>query len=310
MTSKHGSAQDRTDAKALLEVRPDFGDPNHPEPVIRRLERWRGELGLGPLDDASQDERTAHYLALADLIGPGRGKDLKRIACLMVCRQGLATPLYREFLVEHFPTTSAVAERWAQIMELPDAERHDLIDKAEFLAYEDGFDSEPTQPVYKLFVAIMETMMSNLSRGVPTEFPEELLHGSLTESLTRAFGAAPADPETQARAVGYQGEVPPQLAEFLGAAAIPFPKAAGEIASSGNLHLLARMAQSFVPVARMVIETSSVSMTEEELLEACALIPPMVLAFFAVGPMAAIAQAELGHNLSMASQEEVDAGNR
>ncbi len=278
MAGKHGSAQDRADAKTLeLAGRPDLGD-------VRRLERWRGELRLGPLEDASQEERTAHWLALAELIGPGRGKNAQRIAYLMVCRHGLATPLYRELLVEHWVANPDLVERWARSMGPLDVERYDLVNEAELAADDAALDSEPSEPSYKLFVAMMETVVSNLSSGVPTEPPEAQRENYLTDSLTPAFGAAPADPEIQARAVGYQGDVPPQLAEAFGPATIPFPKAAGEIASSGDLRLLARIAQGIVPAARMMVETSTMHMTEEELAEACALTPPAILGFLAVSP--------------------------
>lgn len=284
MSGKHGSAQDRADAMALLLARPALGDLNEPDPLVRRLERWRGELRLGPLEDAAQQERTAHYQALADLIGPGRGKDPDRIAYLMVCGHGLASPRYRELLVEHWVTDhSELVDGWARGMGPLDAERYDVIRRAAVAAYDAGFDAEASDPSHKLFVAIIETVMSNLSQGILTEQSEVLVEDYLADSLSGAFGAAPADPELLTRAHGYEGEVTPEIAEIFSPATAPFPTIAGEIASLGDLRLLARIGQGIVPAARRMVETSTVSMTHGELAEACALVPPVILARFAVG---------------------------
>ncbi len=299
MAGKHGSAQDRADAQALaLAGKPDLSE--------RRLERWRLELRLAPLEDALQDERTAHYLALADLLGPGRGKDAKRVALLMAGRHGLACPAYRDLLVEQWPGLDIPGfPRLGPKGSPDDAERFEQIEKIAAATYDLVFTSdEPRDEIERLSAILLDSLLPNLdASGPPKELREEAFASILEDvASSSAAGIERLDPQAMAELAGVQGEVPVEVVETVLAPAVtPVFPLAGTIAAKGDLRALARAARALASALGDVLAEVHATMGKEECAIACAKLAPGFLAFLGSNPARAALMTKLTSQLIPAS---------
>ncbi len=282
MAGKHGSARDRADAKALAAA-------GGPDIDVRRLERWRGELRLGPLEDALQDERTAHYLVLADLLGSGRGKEAKRIALIMAGRYGLATLAYRDLLVEQWPGLQTPGfPRLGPKGAADDAERFEQIEKIAASTFDLVFTTdEPRDEVERLGIAVLESLLPNLGASAPPkELPEEAFASILEDVVSSsAVGIERLDPLAMGLLAGVEGEVPTNMIEAVAApVATPVYPLAGTIASTGDLRTLARAAKGLASALGEILGEVSGATGTEECEIACAKLAPGVLAYLGSSP--------------------------